>query len=102
MDTLSIDDVDMQLDPGSQDSMDDTNWLEVLHPFTSVKMLHGSKHLARHIAFALDGVTEDMVTRVLPALDSLSLEDQPLSSIRKFLAMRRLSGHPVTLVDPGM
>jgi hypothetical protein len=102
VDKLSIDEVDIQLDPGSQDGMDNANWLELLRPFTSVKRLHGSKHLARHIAFALDGVTEEMVTRVLPALNSLSLENQPLSSIRKFLAVRRLSGHPVTLVDPGM
>ena len=99
VDKLSIEEVDMQLDLGSQDDTDDTNWLELLRPFTSVKMLHGSKYLARYIAFALDGVTEDMVTRVLPALESLSLENQPLGSIRKFLAVRRLSGHPV---NPGV
>jgi hypothetical protein len=59
-------------------SMDDTDWLELLRPFTAVKMLHGSKHLAGRLALALGGVGGEMITEVLPALASLSLEDQPV------------------------
>ena len=36
---------------------------------------------------------------VLPSLESLVLEDQPLKIIKLFIARRRLSGHPVTFVD---
>ena len=101
VDYLSIDENDLQLELGWEDSMDDTGWLELLRPFTVVKMLHGSRLLATHIALALDGVGEEMRTEVLPALTSLSLEDQPTKSVEKFLAVRRLSGRPVTYVRPG-
>ena len=99
VDYLSIDENDLQPKPGWKDSMEDTDWLELLRPFVVVKMLHGSKQLSRHIALALDGVGEEMSTEVLPALTSLSLEDQPEKSVEKFLAARQISGHPVTFVD---
>ena len=98
---LSINENDLQYDPGWEDSVDDTDWLELLRPFTAVKMLYGSKQLAAHIALALDGVGGETTTDVLPALASLSLEDQPVTSVEKFLAVRQLSGHPVTFVGSG-
>ncbi|KAN0133479.1 hypothetical protein V8E53_008647 [Lactarius tabidus] len=61
-------------------------------------MLHGSKLLAGHIARALDSVSGEVVTEVLPSLESILLEDQPAKSIEQFIAGRRLSGHPVTFV----
>jgi hypothetical protein len=97
VDKISIEEVDTQLDPGSKDAMDDADWLELLRPFTAVKMLRGSKQLAGPIAHALDGVSGQMVTEVLPALNSLFLEDQSMRSIERFIAARRLSGHPVTV-----
>ena len=99
---LSIDENDLQVDPGWKDSMDDTDWLELLRPFTAVKRLHGSERLARNIALALDGVCGDMITEVLPALTSLSLEDLLVRSVERFLDARQISGHPVTFVGPGM
>ena len=99
VDYLSIDENDLQPKPGWKDSMEDTDWLELLRPFVVVKMLHGSKQLSGHMALALDGVGEEMSTEVLPALTSLSLEDQPEKSVEKFLAARQISGHPVTFVD---
>ena len=92
---LSIYENDLQLEPGWNDSMDDTDWLELFRPFTAVKMLHGSKQLAGHIALALGNVSGEMITEVLPALASLSLEDQPLTSVEKLLTARQISGHPV-------
>ncbi len=82
------------LQPGWQDDMDDTDWLELLRPFTAVNTLHGSKQLAGHFALALDGVSGEMVTEVLPALGFLSLEDQQVRSVERFIAVRRFSGHP--------
>ena len=101
VDHLSIDEDDPQLEPGWKDSMDDTDWIELLHPFTAVKKLHGSRQLAQHIALALGSVSGEMITEILPALSSLSLEDQPVRPVEKFLAARQISGHPVNFVDPG-
>ena len=101
VDYLSIDENDPKPEPGWKDSMDDTDWLELLRPFTVVKMLRGSRQFAMHIALALDGVGGEMSTEVLPALTSLSLEDQRAKSVEKFLAARQTSGHPVTFVGSG-
>jgi hypothetical protein len=101
VDHLSIDGDHLQLEPGWKDSMDDTDWLELLHQFSAAKTVHGSKQLAGHIALALDGVGEEMITEVLPALTSLSLEDQPARSVENFFATRQNSGYPITFVDPG-
>ncbi len=97
VDLLSIDEDDLQ--SGWQDDMDDTKWLQLLRPFTAVKTLHGSEQLGGHIALALDDISGEMVTEVLPALDSLWLDDQPVRSVEQFIAVRRVSGHPVTFVD---
>ena len=40
-----------------------------------------------------------METDVLPALEMLCLEGQPVSSVHKFIAARSESGHPVTTID---
>src|SRR6266702_1091356 len=94
---LSIDEDELQ--PGWQDDMDDTDWLEILRPFTAVEMLRGSEQLAGHIALALDNVSGEMVTEVLPALNALELDDQMVRSVEQFIAVRRFSGHPVTFID---
>ena len=99
VDHLFIDEVDLQLDPGWKDDMDNTDWLRFLHPFARVKTLHGSKQLAGRIALALDSVSDELVTEVLPSLDTLKLVDQPEESVQQFIARRRLSGRPVTFVS---
>jgi hypothetical protein len=96
VDDLSIDEVDLQLD---QSLKDDVDWLELLRPFTAVTMLRGSKQFAGRIARALDGVSGEMANEVLPALVLLSLEDQPVSSVEQFVAVRQLSGHPIMFLD---
>ncbi|KAH9165185.1 hypothetical protein EDB89DRAFT_336496 [Lactarius sanguifluus] len=93
VDRLSIDEDDLQ--SGWQDYIDDTKWLQLLRPFTAVKTLHGSEQLGGHIALALDDISGEMVAEVLPALDSLWLDDQPAGSVEQFIAVRRVSGHPV-------
>jgi hypothetical protein len=100
VDHLSIDGSDLQLELGWKDRINDIGWPELLRQFTAVKMLHGSKHLARYISLGLDGVRGEMITVVLPALTSLLLEDQPVRSVKKFLAAREISGHPVIFVNP--
>ncbi len=77
-------------------------WLHLLRQFSSVQTLHIAHELAGHIALALEDVTGEMVSEVLPALDLIFLVGQPVSSIDKFIAARRLSGHPVTIADTEM
>ncbi|KAN0136057.1 hypothetical protein V8E53_006218 [Lactarius tabidus] len=102
VDHLSIDDIGPQLKPCWDDGMNNTDWLELLRPFTAVKTLHGSQELAGHIALALDNVGGEMTAEVLPALTLLSLGDQPVRFVETFLAVRQLSGHPVTFATPAL
>jgi hypothetical protein len=89
-----------------QDKFGDTQWLEVLYPFTAVKNLYVIREFAQCIAPALEELVEEMVMDVLPALECLFLEElqeellqsRPVQeSIRNFVALRRLSGQPITV-----
>ena len=82
--------------------MEDTQWLELLRPFTSVKDLHLSEPSVPFIAPALQELSGERVTEVLPALENLFLEEpqpsEPVKeAIEKFIAARQLSGFPVTV-----
>jgi hypothetical protein len=85
-----------------QDDIEDSQWLEVLHPFTSVKNLYLSRELTPSIAPALQELVGERVIEVLPALQSLFLEEVHWSgavqeAIGKFVAARQLAGHPVII-----
>ena len=86
--------------PDGEDFMDDAEWLELVRLFTAVKTLHVSEKLAGYVARGLEGVTEETATEILPALQSLCLEGEPLTSVGRFVAIRQLSGVPVTILDP--
>ena len=51
-----------------QDNIENALWLELLHPFTSVKNLFLSKDIARRIVPALQELVGDRATEVLPTL----------------------------------
>jgi hypothetical protein len=77
-----------------------TLWLDFLRPFDSVKSLYICKQFAFDVVRALQKLTGDKTTEVLPALKNILLEDdQPQRSVQKgiqqFVAARQLSGHPV-------
>ncbi len=74
-------------------------WLHLLHQFSTAQTLHVSLGLAGHVALALEDITAEMVAAVLPSLDSIYLSGQAASSVEKFVAVRRLSGRPVTVID---
>lgn len=76
--------------------MGDVEWLPLLHQFPNVRTLHVSEELAGHVALVLEDTTDETV---LPSLDLICLADEPVSSATKFVAARRLSGRPVTVVD---
>lgn len=77
------------------------DWLELFYPFIAVKSLYVSKKLGPIVAPALEELTKEGATAVLPKLRTLLMEElQPTGSVREsieaFLATRRLSDHPVT------
>ncbi|KAI9510214.1 hypothetical protein F5148DRAFT_623997 [Russula earlei] len=92
-----------------KDYRETTQWLELLAWFTAVKDLRLSNRVGRHICEALEGVTEEKVKEVLPALQNIFLSGlQPSESVPEFIegfvAMRQNSGHPIAVhpwVDRG-
>jgi hypothetical protein len=84
-----------------QDGIENTQWLESLHPFTSLKDLHLSKSLVPHYTLALRELAQERVTEVLPALQNLFLQElEPSGPIQKALGQfvaRQLSGLPVVV-----
>jgi len=90
--------------PHWQDDIEDSQWLpvEILHPFTALKDLHVSREFLPRIAPAFQELTGERVTEMLPALQSLFLEElHPSGPIReaieKFVAARQLAGYPIAV-----
>ena len=84
------------LDPVDSESMP---WLETLYPFTAVKNIYISWFFAPRIASALQRLGGERARNVLPALESIFLEDLwpsgPVEeAIGEFVAARQLLGHP--------
>ena len=77
---------------------DDVEWHLLLHRFSAVQTLHVSQDPAGHIAAALEGMLEGMFAESLPSLNLIYLEDQPESSVEKFVAARKLYDRIVTAV----
>jgi hypothetical protein len=64
-----------------QDDIESSQWLELLHPFTSVENLYISQEFSRRIAPALKEILGERVREVLPALQTLFMEERPLMPI---------------------
>ena len=94
------------------DNVENDQWLELLGLFTTVTNLYLCKGVVSPIALALQElVGGQSPTEVLPALQGLFLEEPcPLrlvedphlsgavpENIEKFVALRRLSGHPIAV-----
>ncbi|KAI9463372.1 hypothetical protein F5148DRAFT_200384 [Russula earlei] len=82
--------------------MEITRWLELLDPFIAVKDLCLSRQVMPHVCQALEEIGEERVTDVLPALQDIFLKVlEPLEfvpkCIERFVAARKLSGHPVAV-----
>jgi len=104
--TLEHLDIVIETDPNSplkwQDDMEDIQWLDLLRPFTSVKNLGLSKDSVPFVAPALQELSGERVTEVLPTLENHFLErPQPSGPVKeaigKFIAARQLAGFPVTV-----
>ena len=84
-----------------QDVVDNSQWLELLHLFTSVKSLYISQDIAPHIAPALQELVGESVTEVLPALETIYLHGTPLEPVQEiigqFVDARQLTSRPVAV-----
>jgi len=100
LEVLEINQDGFLLSPRWNDDMEDTQWLELLDPFTALKNLYLTDKIAPHVCSALLELSGERVTEVLPSLKNLYLYDKyPLEGSRQaikiFVAARRRSGHPV-------
>jgi len=88
--------------PRWQDDIENSQWMELLRPFTAVKDLYISSEFAPRIVPALQELVGERVTEVLPALQTLYLEE-PIPSgpvqeiVGQFVAARQLSNYPVVV-----
>ena len=81
------------------EGIDDDDWPHFLRQFSSVQALYVSRQFGWFIALALEDITGEMVAEAFSSLDLLCLEGQSTSSVEKFVAVRQLSGRPVTIVS---
>jgi hypothetical protein len=81
-------------------------WLELLRPFTGAKVLYIPLEFRLSLPLALQELVGERVTEVLPALQTIFLEDVLQDSFRsgaedaaigQIVTARRLAGHPVTV-----
>jgi len=84
------------------DDMENTQWLELLRPFTTVKKLRLFRHLVPQVAQALAEVPGESLPAVIPVVETISIEDPEPSghvqeAIGQFVTARQLSGHPVAV-----
>ncbi|KAH9974505.1 hypothetical protein BJV74DRAFT_184515 [Russula compacta] len=89
--------------PSWEDDVGNSQWLELFHPFTSVKNLYLSEDVAPLVAPALQQLAEERVTEVLPALQNIYVEGlQPSGPIQEdiglFVAARQLLNQTVAVV----
>ena len=82
--------------------MDSSQWLELFRLFVAAQSLHVSERLVSPVARALQDLTAQMATEVLPVLRSLFLEGlQPSGpvheAIKSFDSTRQLSQQPVLI-----
>ncbi|KAI0290813.1 hypothetical protein BC826DRAFT_524365 [Russula brevipes] len=86
--------------------VDNIQWLELLHPFTTLKGLSLSKKIAPRVLPPLQELSGERIMDVLPALKSIFLPETSLSrpvkkAFAQFLTARQLSGHPVAVNPVG-
>ena len=74
-------------------------WVYFLRQFSTVRTLHVPWILADQFTVALTEIPEEMVAEVLPSLDLMYLGGKPVRIVEKFIAARRLSDNPVTVLD---
>ena len=100
---LTVERLYMRLPPAHWQVTEDSEWMELLHPFAAVKNLYLSEKVALRVAPALQELAfDERLTEELPALQNIFLADlQPTGSVQHavnyFAYTRWLSGQPVAV-----
>jgi hypothetical protein len=89
--------------PEWQDDIENIQWLELLHSFSTVKNLYLSKQVVARVAPALQQLARERVIEVFPTLQVLILDEPELSvpvqeALQEFIAARQHSGYPVAIL----
>jgi hypothetical protein len=89
----------LQLDWEDEIRVENTEWLDLLRPYTAVKNLYLSKVFGPGIVRALQGFVAGSTAVVLPTLQTVFLEGlQPSGPVQEdigqFVAARQRSGYP--------
>jgi len=100
LERLSI--YDDKCSPPHWQEVENSQWLELLQPFTAVKDLYLFRGFPSRIAPALQELIEERATEVLPALQCLNLEEiKPSVSLQKamkqFVVARQLSNYHLSV-----
>ena len=88
---------------GSEDPevIENGEWLELLRSFTAVRSHYISGEAVPRIAPALQELVGERVTEVLPALETLTLDESTSGPIQegiaRFVSARQLACHPVAI-----
>jgi hypothetical protein len=74
---------------------------QLIRPFSAMQTLFIDSPLSEFVASILGHIPEAMMTEALPSLELLCLEEycRPFIQVDKFVAARRHSDHPVTIVN---
>ncbi|KAH9955494.1 hypothetical protein BC827DRAFT_873243 [Russula dissimulans] len=84
-----------------KDDMENAQWLELLDPFTALKNLYLTSGVAQRFCGALQELSGERATEVLPALRNLFVQVSSLEPVQEamkpFVAARQLSGYPVAV-----
>jgi hypothetical protein len=85
-----------------QNNIENALWMELLHPFRSVKNLYLSEEFASRIGPALQELVGSRATEVLPTLQNIFLEGLKPSGpvqegIRQFVATRQVTTEPIAV-----
>jgi hypothetical protein len=92
--------------PWKNDAIGNSQWLQLLLPFTAVKNLYLREEFAPGIAAALEELVGTRITEVLPSLQNIFVEELlpsgPSSfqeNVGPFVAARQLSDHPIAIFE---
>ena len=98
----TLESLEVRRDRKYLDDIETVQWVDLLRPFASVKSLILDDQVARLVAPALQELTGESVTEVLPALQNLflrpSARSRPIQeAVAQFVTARQLSEHPVVV-----
>jgi len=84
-----------------KDDMENAQWLELLDPFTALKNLYLTYGIVQRFCGALQELSGERATEVLPALRNLFVQgsslEPVLEAMKPFIAARQLSGNPLVV-----